>query len=328
MQINLHLLRIFFEVAQERSFSKAATKLFISQPAVSKAVRELERQLGLPLLERPVKGTRGVLLSEGGEAIFDHARGIFALERAAVEEVQSRIAEQCGRLTIGASTTIAGYWLSQFLVIIAKDAPNIQLEVRVGNTASIEHALISCEIDAALVEGPVRDERIQVTHWRDDPMCVVASTVCSLGTQEIINAEQLSEQTWIMREAGSGTRKVVEHLMNIHKIKPKRIIKIWSNEGIARAVAADLGVSLLPHCVVAELKAIGEIVTLRYPINKKLSRPLYWLKLGARPESPLLRKLGRVLYNTNLVGPTKPAKPAPALGARLDAGVQNSRKLR
>ena len=76
--MNLHLLRIFFEVARERSFSRAAAKLFISQPAVSKAVRELERQLGLPLLDRPGKGTREARLTEGGEALFEHARGIFA----------------------------------------------------------------------------------------------------------------------------------------------------------------------------------------------------------------------------------------------------------
>lgn len=296
MALNLHLLRIFFEVARERSFSRAATKLFVSQPAVSKAVREFERQLGLPLLERPGRGTRELRLTEGGAVLFEHARGIFALERAAIDEVQSRMGERRGRLALGASTTIAGYWLAPFLAVMLDDAPEIQLEVRVGNTAAIERALVDCEIDVALVEGPVHDERIEAVHWRDDPMCVVASAENGLSRRRRIDAAVLNEQTWLMRETGSGTREVAERLMNAHGIAPGRIMEIWSNEGIARAVAANLGVSLLPLCVVRELQAMGAVTAVRYPANAGLSRPLYWLELRARPKSPLLRKFAAALF--------------------------------
>ena len=107
MRLNLHLLRVFFTVAELRSFSRAAEALFISQPAVSKAVRELECQIGLPLLERGAggpKSARGVQLTPDGAAVFEHARGIFALERAAIEDVQARVGLQRGRLRVGAST--------------------------------------------------------------------------------------------------------------------------------------------------------------------------------------------------------------------------------
>ena len=151
--MNLHLLRIFAAVAEHRSFSRAASALFISQPAVSKAVRQLEQQLDLPLLERGAGGARGVRLTESGQALFEHARGIFALERAATEEVRARVGLKQGRLGVGASTTIAGYWLPSYAAQFARQVPGAQLQIRVGNTQAVTAALIGCEIDLALVEG-------------------------------------------------------------------------------------------------------------------------------------------------------------------------------
>ena len=124
--MNLHLLRIFAAVAEHRSFSRAASALFISQPAVSKAVRQLEHQLDLALMERGAGragGARGVRLTESGQALFEHARGIFALERAATEEVRARVGLQRGRLALGASTTVAGYWLPPYAAQFARQVP-------------------------------------------------------------------------------------------------------------------------------------------------------------------------------------------------------------
>ncbi len=303
MQLNLHLLRIFFEVVRQNGFSRAAEKLFISQPAVSKAVRELERLLDLPLLERPAGGPRGVRLTDAGAGLFEHARSIFALERAALEDVQARTGRKRGRLILGASTTIAGYWLAPCLAALLADAPDIDVRVQVGNTAAIERALIDCEIDAALVEGPVHDERIDVAHWRDDPMCVVAGTATGTATdipdgsdrRHRIDAAALSRQTWLMRESGSGTREVAETFLAAHAITPARTVEIGSNEGIARAVATGLGIALLPRCVVRELLTIGSVRTIPFAAEAPLARPLYRIRLRDRPASPLLTRWHEVL---------------------------------
>jgi len=295
MQMNLHLLRTFFEVARERSFSRAAEKLFVSQPAVSKAVRELETQVGLPLLERPGRGVREVRLTDGGKALFEHARGIFALERAALEEVGSRRGERRGRLVVGASTTVAGYWLAPHLGTFLEGAPEIDLQVRVGNTAVIERALIDCEIDIGLVEGPVRDERIEMVHWRDDPMCLAASSSNPLAKRHRLTPALLGEQTWLVRETGSGTREVADRFMNAHGIEPAGTIEIWSNEGIARAITAGLGIALLPLCVIRELQAMGAVTSLRFALGAPIFRPLYRVELKERPTSPLLRRFREAL---------------------------------
>lgn len=300
--INLHLLRIFFTVAEQRSFSRAAGVLFISQPAVSKAVRELENQLGLPLIERGPGGTksgRGMRLTESGHAMFEHARGIFALERAALEDVRARVGLKRGQLIIGASTTIAGYWLPDYAAQFLHAHPSTHLEVRVGNTQEISEQLIDCNIDVALVEGTVSDERIVATHWRDDELRIIACPDSALARKRKPGIEQLNAQTWLLRETGSGTREFSERMMEQHGIQPQRIIELGSNESILRSAAAGLGIAMVPAQTARELYALKEIKSVNYPHAEALLRPLFLLTLLDRPHSPLAQAF------CNMLSPTK-----------------------
>lgn len=298
--MNLHLLRIFAAVAEHRSFSHAASALFISQPAVSKAVQQLEHQLELSLIERGAGGprsARGVRLTEAGQALFEHARGIFALERAAAEEVRARVGLQRGRLSVGASTTIAGYWLPAYAAEFTRQFSAIQLQIRVGNTHAVGRALIDCEVDLALVEGQVNDPRIVATHWRDDELQIIAPPHAALARRRRPSVNELNTQVWLVREPGSGTREITDRLMRTHGIKPERTIEFGSNEGIARAVAAGLGVAMLPVRAVRELLRMGELRTLT-PLHSSaasLTRPLLLLQLRERPASALVRAFCELL---------------------------------
>ena len=298
--MNLHLLRIFAAVAEHRSFSRAASALFISQPAVSKAVRQLEHQLDLALMERGAGragGARGVRLTESGQALFEHARGIFALERAATEEVRARVGLQRGRLALGASTTVAGYWLPPYAAQFARQVPGAQLQIRVGNTQVVGAALIGCEIDLALVEGQVNDARIVATHWRDDELQIIAARDAALARRRKPTLEELNAQAWLLRESGSGTREVTDRVMRAQRIEPDRTIEFGSNEGIAHAVAAGIGVAMLPARVVRELVRMGEVIALKvsHSVGSPLVRPLYLLQLRERPHSPLAREFCALL---------------------------------
>jgi molybdate transport repressor ModE-like protein len=289
MRVNLNLLRIFAAVAEQRSFSRAAETLFISQPAVSKAVRELERQLDLPLLEREVGGARGVRLTESGQALLEHARGIFALERAAAEDIRARVGLRRGRLTIGASTTVAGYWLPPYVAEFMTALPLIELEVQTANTRTVSRALIECQMDLALVEGTVEDPRILVRPWCDEPLCIIAHPRSALARKPVPALAELNRQTWLTREPGSGTREVTEQVTAACGITPARRLTFGSNEGIARAVAAGLGVAVLPARVVTELSSAGAVTEVRLASGPLPPRPLYLLQLKERPLSPLAR---------------------------------------
>jgi len=297
--VNLHLLRIFAAVAEHRSFSRAAKALFVSQPAVSKAVRQLEHQLDLALMERGAgaRGARGVRLTESGQALFEHARGIFALERAATEEVRARVGLKRGRLSVGASTTIAGYWLPPYAAQFARQLPGAKLQIRVGNTQTVAAALIDCEIDLALVEGQVSDARIAATHWRDDELQIIAAPDAALARRRRPTPQELNAQVWLVRELGSGTREVTDLVMRAQGIQTERTIEFGSNEGIARAVAAGLGMAILPARVVRELVRAGELKALGFShsVAGALVRPLYLLQLRERPSSPLAREFCALL---------------------------------
>lgn len=313
MRLNLHLLRVFHSVVEEGSFSGAARSLHISQPAVSKAVSELERQLDMVLVERagrrPSQG--GLALTDAGQALHAHARAIFALERAAVNELQQRSGLKRGQLVIGASTTVASYWLPHRLQAFTAAWPDILLRVVVANTQSIVEELFDCRLDLALVEGPVHQDGIASIPWTQERLVIVGppgfgqplapvhpgSPDATRNTPPVasMSAEESATCTWLLREPGSGTREVTFDLLARHGLQIRHSIEIGSNEGMARAVASGLGIAMLPYVVVEDLLLLGRVVELRIPGLTGLSRPLYRLERLDRPVSPPAGAFLRVL---------------------------------
>jgi len=205
MTLNLHHLRIFARVAELGGFSLAATSLHLSQPAVSKSVRELERELQTTLFDRSV-GAHA--LTETGVALFARARELFAVERVAEEELRAIRGLQGGVLRIGASTTIATYLLPERLARFRAAHPMVSLRIRTANTRDIASALLERRLDIALVEGPVEDSRIEIHPWRRDELAVIAPPDHPLARKRRVSPANLATAEFIVRERGSGTRQV------------------------------------------------------------------------------------------------------------------------
>ena len=306
MALNLHHLRIFFHVAQERSFSKAAECMYISQPAVSKAVRELEVQLGLPLVERGISGTRsarGVSLTDDGNALWAHAAAIFELEKAALDDIHARLNHQSGRLLIGASSTVAGYWLPHHLAQLQRAASDLDLRVMSGNTKVICQALLDYDVDIAVVEGAVEDERLIVTPWQEEALQIVAHPVHVKALERQLSGTQQEGLTWILREEGSGTRAATVRKLHELGLKPTSSIEFGSNEGIARAVAAAMGVAILPSQVVRELMLVGDVVVFSRPHIDELKRTLSIVEVKGRPVTAMARLFKNLLMEVIRVRP-------------------------
>lgn len=300
-RLNLHLLRLFWHVAESGSFTAAAHALCISQPAVSKGVRELERQLSLALLERggvrqeqAQRDGSGVRLTEAGQALLAHARRIFLLERAMLEEVRQRVGVQAGTLVIGASTTVASYWLPGYIADFCARHPLIKLRVEVGNTQHMTERLLEYGLDLAVVEGEVDDAALAIEHWRDDAQVVVAPvTFCA--TAEGVDTDELARQQWILREPGSGTRQSCERLCRKLGFEVQPWLEMASNEAIARTIASGVGVSILPRVMVSDMLALGLVQELAPRARPVLSRPLHLLRLKSRTPSPAAQQMLRVL---------------------------------
>lgn len=279
--MNLHLLRIFASVVEQKSFSRAAEVQGVSQPAVSKAVRELEDQLQVVLLER---GGRTFRPSEAGQMLYKYARGIFAMERAAIEAVQAYSELERGTLTIGASTTIAAYWLPRYVAEFSARHPAVSIRLLSGNTQHVAQWLIDCAVDVALVEGQVNDERLEVRPWRREQMTLIAPKDFTPPKGKALRASELSGQTWLLREPGSGSRSVVEAELARLGITPNRTIEAGSNEIVVQMAAAGLGLGIVPQVAAADALTLGRVMAITLE-EGEISRDLYRLRLPRRPVS-------------------------------------------
>jgi len=281
--VNLHLLRIFSAVAQNRSFSRAADALHISQPAVSKSIREFEAQLGISLLER---GPRGVHLTEAGRLLIKHARDLFAAEQSAHESLDALRGLRQGTLRIGASTTIATYFLPPVLGAFYEMHPTIELHLTSANTSVIADLLMSREVDVALVEGPVEAADVIIKPWHEDELVFIAAISHPLVSRNPpIRVSDLAAEIIVMRERGSGTRDVAWDALLSTGWSPQRILEVSSNEAITRVVAAGLGIGIVSAAVAADHLALGRLRILSIE-GLAIRRPLTRLILPDRQPSP------------------------------------------
>ena len=310
MALNLQALRVFAAVADAGGFTRAATRLRLSQPAVSKAVLGLERQLGLPLLER---GARGVRLTEAGAALLERARELFAVERSAEEELRARLGLERGTLRIGASTTVATYLLPPLLGAFQARHPGVVLRVTSANTRDIVRALLLRRLDVALVEGPVEDARIEVEPWRGDELVIIAPPDHPLARAgDAVPVAALADQPFIGRERGSGTRVVAEAALAAHGVRPRVVLTLGSTEAVKQASAAGLGLAVISRAAAADQLALGRVRELRVA-GLTIRRPLTRLRLvGRTPSVPA------AAFQALLAGERAPAAPAgrPARGRR------------
>ncbi len=283
MSLNLHLLRLFATVARAGSFSRAAEILHISQPAISKSVRDFELQVGCRLLDRDSKGVRP---TREGEALARHAATLFAAERAAEEELTAMRGLHKGSLRIGASTTIATYMLPEYLGAFHRAHPSIELNILSANTQAVAEMMIGQEVDIALVEGPVDEPSLVSQPWRRDAMVLIASPEHALAKAgRPVPLEALAGEILILREHGSGSLQVVLDALQAKGVVPARTLEVGSTEAIKQVVAASVGVAIVSSATVKDQVMLGtlRVVALQ---NLSLERILWQVRKRGRLQSP------------------------------------------
>jgi DNA-binding transcriptional LysR family regulator len=300
--MKLHLLRIFTVVAQHMSFSRAAEALYISQPAVSKAVKELENQLGVPLFER---GGGKLALTEAGALLAERGRAILAVEQSAEEDLQALRGLHRGTLRVGSSTTIAAYLLPPVIAAFLGNHPAIDLRLTIQNTQTILGLLLEYQLDVALVEGPVADERIECEAWRPDELVVIAAPSHSLVRTAAggpTPSSLLADQLFLIREPGSGTREVSEAALAERGIQLKRTVELGSTEAIKETVAAGLGLAMVSRATIVDELRLGRLVIL--PVQGlDVRRTFTRVRLVGRTPSAAARSFRDLLSQTQLPPP-------------------------
>ncbi len=225
-------LKVFHSVACNLSFTKASRELFISQPAISKHIHELEVRYKTPLFERI--GSR-IRLTRAGELLFSHTTQILSAYRQLDFEMNLLTDHFSGELRMGASTTIAQYVLPPVLSSFINTFPDIRVSLLNGNSRDIERALQEGKITLGLVEGLAHQNVLHYTPFMKDELVVVAHTGSSLAAYDEITFEQLCTLPLVLRENGSGTLAVLESTLAERQVKLSQLnvlIQLGSTESI------------------------------------------------------------------------------------------------
>jgi len=282
MALNLNSLRLFLAVATHGGFSRAARVTGVSQPAISKAVRLLEQQGGAQLL---VRAPAGVVLTEAGRLLLEHARALFAEERSAEERLEALRGLRHGVLRVGASTTLASYFLPPILGELYRAHPGIDLQLLSANARAVLGAVLEHQVELGLVEGPLHDGRLEVRPWREDELLVVAAPGHPLTRKRGVTGAQLMEELLLLREEGAGTRDVTLAALRRRRWTPTRSFEVNSTEAIKGLVAAGVGWAVLSARAVRDELQVGRLKRIDVP-DFALRRTLSWVRWRARRLGP------------------------------------------
>ncbi len=236
--------KVFISVAENLNFSKAAEELFISQPAVTKHIKELESKMNTALFER--KGNK-VFLTKAGKLMYRHLKNIQRQYNELEYQLGRLNNDFRGSLSIGASSTISQYVIPAVIAAFHSRYPKINLQLLNGNSFEMEQKLLKGNVDIALVENFSSAANIKYIDFLDDEIVGVTGSKSVYAKRKNITISDITEIPLVIREKGSGTLQVIEHALLQHKIKPDSLnvlIHLGSTEAIKNFLNNFEGIAL------------------------------------------------------------------------------------
>ncbi|WP_312553991.1 LysR family transcriptional regulator [Empedobacter brevis] len=249
-------LKVFDTVARRLNFTKAANELNITQPAVTKHIKEIELNLNIKLFER--NGTK-IKLTQAGEILVKYTEEIFSIYQKMEFEIGQLQEKQKGYLRLGASTTIAQYVLPPILAEFRKRFPEIQLNLVIHNSEKIEDLLTNNKIDVGLIEAQIKNRTFHYFPFMKDEIVLVARQNHPLSTRNHLKTHDLLQIPFVLRESGSGTLETIDLALKTKNIKLNELkteIRLGSTESIkSYLLHSDTLAFLSVQSILQELKS-------------------------------------------------------------------------
>ncbi|MCX7169830.1 MAG: LysR family transcriptional regulator [Proteobacteria bacterium] len=256
--VTLRQLKVFEAVARHLSFSRAAEELHLTQPAVSMQVRSLEEDAGLPLTEQIGKK---IFLTSAGSELARHARVIAQQLRSAEEALAAIRGVHGGQLNIGVVST-AKYFAPRLLTAFRLRHPGIELNLGVYNREKIVRQLADNEIDLAIMGRPPAELDTVADAFAENPLVIIAAPTHALAGRRRIAPASLSQETFLIREPGSGTRSAMERFFAEQEVVLAHTFAMSSNETIKQAVMAGMGIAFISARTITLELMVGRLLVL------------------------------------------------------------------
>lgn len=261
--MDLHYLEIFNTVATYQSYKKASEVLHISQPALSIQIKKLEEQIGLKLFDKV--GNR-IHLNQNGLLLKDYTNRIFVIVEELEETISATLTDIEGTLNIGASNTPGSYILPSIIGMYKKQYPKTKINLHIGNTAEIAELITSGALDIAINGGTCTyNDNIFSEQLLSDKLVIIASTQNTICKQGSITRSDLSKMNFIVHETDSQLYIYYLNFINDYNLNERISMHLGNTEAIKKAVASDLGISLMPYVAVRQEIELGLLKEVNFP---------------------------------------------------------------
>jgi DNA-binding transcriptional LysR family regulator len=290
-----HRLRAFCLIVDMKSFSKAAEVKFMTQSAMSHLIKNLEDELGMRLL---IRRGKDVLPTSAGSVFYEHAKRILDAYKAMEDDIYRLVSKIKGTLSIGASATAATYLLPQVFYDFSRSYSEARLHLSVSNTEKVINELHQGKIDLGIIEGDIKDAKISFQEIADDEIVLIASENNPLTKKTAITPQDVISQPFIMPEAGSGTREIIDDFLRTLKIDLQEleiIMMLGDPELLVRIVQSGLGIAFVSKWSIFKPLKEGSIKILSVS-GKKLYRKIYLISLEKDPATMVARTFKKFVH--------------------------------
>jgi DNA-binding transcriptional LysR family regulator len=281
MAITLTQLNTLLAVVQGGSVTAAADELVVTQPSVSSALAALARELDCELF---VRSGRGIRLTEAGAAFAPYAADVIGLLHQGRQDAREAAAAVAGALQIIAVTTAAESFVPPLMQAFSEQHPDVTLTLAVGNQREVLERVINHSVDVAIAGKPRSDARLVAEPLTDNEIACITEPGDPAIADGPIDAADLADRAWLLRELGSGTRRLNEQFLADRGLEPTTLT-LGSNGAIKQAARAGLGISLLSRVAVAPELASGWLGELALTDGPP-SRPWFLLRSAVGPVRP------------------------------------------
>lgn len=242
--MEIRQLKAFLAIAEARTFTAAAHRIHYTQAALSMQIKQLEKEVGIPLF---VRMPRRVVLTEAGEKLIERAHLILREHDAALAELSELAGSEHGRIRLGsASVSVSADSLPTILKKLRRGHPHVEVTVTSGTSEELVRKILAGELDMAFVSLPVQARNIETEMLSQDQLVAIASPRHPLAKQKVISAFALAGEKLILGERGGNTRRLIDEFFAEAGLRPTVAMEFSRQQAIRNMVAADMGVGIVP----------------------------------------------------------------------------------